>query len=284
MTLKIQLAKEVPLDKIKWPKLAQLKYDGVRLICIVAPQGVLIKSRNDKTINLPLLSGQLGRLAPGVYDGELIYSTGAQDTRTKVSGMVNSAMHGGKIDETKLLFMVFDYLSLEDYYKESCGLSYDTRHFQLRDLLAVAVLPNVKLADRFIVDTLADAMLVYNDFIKQGYEGLILKDAKSQYQFKRSAEWIKLKETKTADLTCIAVTDGEGKNTGGIGALVCEGEVEDKQVVVNVAGLTNELIFSNPIRFIGKTIEVKYNAIIQDSVTKEYSLFLPRFSCERFDK
>ena len=96
---------------------------------------------------------------------------------------------------------------------------------------------------------------------------------------------MKIKETKTADLTCHNWEPGTGKLEGLIGALVCTGEVDGKEVVVKVAGLT-VVRASAPFEttYAGRTIEVKYNAVIQDSKTKKYSLFLPRFSCVRFDK
>jgi|GEM_PF-423590 len=57
--------------------------------------------------------------------------------------------------------------------------------------------------------------------LKEGYEGLILKDASSKYEAgKRSGNWLKLKRSETVDVNVIGAT----KSTGSIafGALILE--------------------------------------------------------------
>jgi len=126
---------------------------------------------------------------------------------------------------------------------------------------------------------------LYEEVIAQNYEGLILKRADHLYTFKRSKDWVKLKEIKTADLKCVGVQEGTGKYEGMIGALMCEGMVEGKFVTVNVgSGLSDVQRSLDDIQYIGETIEVKYNSVIRDSVTNQFSLFLPRYAIARFDK
>jgi DNA ligase-1 len=135
------------------------------------------------------------------------------------------------------------------------------------------------------VHNIADAQGAYEHLISQGYEGAMLKHANSTYDFKRSASWVKMKETKTADLTCVGHLFGTGKYEGMIGSLVCKGIVEGVPVEVAVgSGLTDDDRAKKPTSYIGKTIEVKYNTVVQDKNGNTSSLFLPRFSCVRFDK
>ena len=70
-----------------------------------------------------------------------------------------------------------------------------------------------------------------------------------------------------------------------IGKLKCQGIVEGKEVTVNVGSGLADLQRGLPeTEFLFRTIEVKYNAVIIDSRTGEYSLFLPRFIMVRLDK
>jgi len=118
-----------------------------------------------------------------------------------------------------------------------------------------------------------------------GYEGLVLKYPEHKYTFKRSKDWIKVKEVKHADLRVVDIREGTGKYKGMIGGLVCVGEVEGHRVRVAVgSGLSDIQRSLDDIEFIQETVEVLYNTVIQDSVTLEWSLFLPRFVQVRFDK
>ncbi|UOF81431.1 thermostable DNA ligasE [Caudoviricetes sp.] len=289
---KVQLAKEVDLDKLKWPMQAEIKYDGVRLIATVSNKSVVFRTRNGKEVRLPKLYTCMTDLPSGVYDGEIIHSSGAQETRTLVSGMINSAMHGGIIDESKLRYVLFDTLSLEDFAAAKCNTHYTTRRQQLSAKLNnVAKDSLLAMTRSTLVYNKDDALAYYNSLLERGFEGVILKHATSLYTFKRSKDWVKLKQVidsnnmKEVELTCVGYNEGRGKYEDGIGSLVCIGMAEGKSVQVNVAGLKEEHVFADfKSTFENKIIEVKYNTVIQDSKTLNYSLFLPRFNGVRFDK
>ena len=288
---KVQLAKEEPVENLSFPKLVQLKYDGVRLIVINKEGEVKFFTRNGKEVDLPMLREDI-EAAPMmnyIIDTEVTLAEGKMEDRTKVSGMINSAMHGGVIAEEDLVLNCFDFMTLSQWENCKCSDPYEMRFSFLRSTvnriqvetaqLQLAVTNEVHNADA--------ANELYNAAIDLGYEGLVLKDAKHKYTFKRSKDWIKLKEIKTADLKCYAIQMGEpgSKYDGYIGALMCRGTVEGKEIKVNVgSGLKDIQRSMRESYFMHQTIEVKYNAVIRDSVTGEYSLFLPRFVEVRFDK
>jgi DNA ligase-1 len=221
-----------------------------------------------------------------MVDTEVTLVEGTTEDRTKVSGMINSARSGTKINEDILVFNAFDLLSLYEFESCSCASPYCDRLINLRSLLGV--LPNtapIKLAETYIIRTPEKVQELYADMISKNQEGLILKSPSHFYSFKRSPDWAKLKEVKTADLLCVDFEFGEGKYDGMIGALVCEGLVEGKKILVRVgSGLTDADRLAHPSDYLAHTIELKYNSVIQDSRTKQWSLFLPRFVQVRFDK
>lgn len=283
----VQLAKEVPLEKLNYPILAQIKFDGVRLIIINNAGEITFRTRKGKTVELPKVRELLSIRMPSnwVLDTEVTFETGKPEDRTKISGMINSAMHGGAIDETNLVFNAFDCMPINMWYETKCSAPYTERYNTLSMLLTKIEAQAFRIAYTLELQSAEEAASFYNVAIEEGYEGLILKPADHLYTFKRSKDWVKMKEVKTADLTCEGIQKGEGKYEDQIGALVCTGIVEGQEIKVNVgSGLTDHDRSRSYEHYLGKTIEIKYNSLIQDQTTGLYSLFLPRFVDVRFDK
>lgn len=293
----VQLAKEVPMDTLTYPKLAQIKYDGVRLIAINDGGVVTFRTRNGKTVDLPDMQFMLSKTQHQNYilDGEIVYSEGKQDGRTGISGAINSAMHGGTVDETEMVFHVFDSMPLDDWQKAQCDYEYSYRLHRLQEMLITWQYDNIRPAHTLTVTNAEDAANYYEAALSVGYEGLILKDETHKYTFKRSKDWVKVKEVKTADLNCFGWKEGDGKYEGKIGVLSLSGEVEGQHVVVHVgSGLTDEDRSHTYIEessgmpmmdyYLDEQIEIKYNAVIPNATKTGYTLFLPRFVCVRKDK
>lgn len=285
LSVPLQLAKEVPLAKVKFPAYLEPKYDGVRLAIVKHDDVLIIRTRNGKQAHLPRIEAKLKQAYwEGVIECEVTLASGKMEDRTTVSGMINSSLHGNPINEDALHFYCFDFLLFDDYINKVCNQTYNMRRLNLAKC-EVMSLAQFSLSTTQIVHTAEAAQLAYEYLVEQGYEGAMLKRHDSKYEFKRSAAWIKMKETKTADLKCISYLFGASKYDGMIGSLVCEGVVEDVKVQVNVGSGLTDFDRSQPFSYYqGKTIEVKYNTVIQDKNGSVHSLFLPRFSCVRFDK
>jgi DNA ligase-1 len=208
------------------------------------------------------------------------------EDRSKVSGMINSAIHGKPIDEDFLKFNCFDTMTSFDFDNKSCNLPYSERFSNLfKNVNIAGDLEILDIAETVLIEDLEELDKLYQKKISEGYEGLILKSNDHKYTFKKNANWIKCKETKEADLLCIGYNEGKGKYEGMIGSLGCTGIVDGKAVSVDVgSGMTDNDRMKDPEEYINSTIEIKYNSLIKDKVTGNYSLFLPRFSRIRFDK
>jgi DNA ligase-1 len=125
------------------------------------------------------------------------------------------------------------------------------------------------------------------DCVAQGYEGIMIKAVDAPYQCKRSDFWMKWKPTKSYDLTIVGVEEGTGKNTGRLGALICEGTDHGCHIRVNVgSGLTDDQrneFWQAKDEVIGQTAEIMCDAITQNQ-DGGYSLRFPRFLRFRDDK
>lgn len=288
--IKAMKAKEVPLAKLQFPMIAQLKFDGVRLITKIRDDIPTFYTYNGSEVPLPKLKRQLfdARLGNIMLDGEIITGGGRAGTRPKVAGMINSALHGNPINEDILNLALFDSMHIKDFEDKCCADDYMHRYRKAHEYAIQANKAGtygIPLARNMQVGSPKEVEELSEQLFADGFEGLILKPQYHRYVFNRSNKWVKIKEVKTVDLVCTAVTPGTGKYEGMIGALVCYGEVEGKIVNVKVgSGLNDNDRARSPEHYQHKIIEVKYNSIIQDNRTGEWSLFLPRFVAIRFDK
>jgi ATP-dependent DNA ligase len=277
-------AKEIPFEKLMFPLLAQLKYDGVRLITKIEDNMPKFYTYNGNQVPLPKLRDKLlaAKLGCIMLDGEIVTQGGRVGTRPMVSGMINSAMHGGRINENILDYAVFDSMHLDDFDFRKCAIDYQDRYAKTA---IYALKAEITVARNTMMYKTADVQELSEHMYSDGFEGLILKPLLHPYRFSRSPHWVKIKETKTADLYCTGTTEGTGKYEGMIGALKLEGIVEGHDISVKAgSGMNDNQRASSPYCYLYRTIEVKYNSVIQDQRTGEWSLFLPRFNGIRIDK
>jgi DNA ligase-1 len=107
----------------------------------------------------------------------------------------------------------------------------------------------------------------------------MIKDPAAGYETKRSVAWLKQKPYIEVSLAVVGVEEGTGKNVGRLGALVCEGQDDGKDITVNVgSGLTDDMrnsIWNDSSSVIGQLVEVRADAVTQNQ-DGTYSLRFPR--------
>lgn len=282
---KAQKAMEVPIRDVKLPTWGQIKYNGIRTIAHITKKSVMLRTFNGKVFHYPELEKELLACHSEniVLDGELCIGDSQGTNHTDVK--VNASIRTGKpILGRPYVFNVFDAIPMEDFDKQYCADKYSDRFNLTKQIVSGIdsdlVVPSLtfKFASHKNIENLFDTL------INDGYEGLILKHPDHYYTYRKNKNWIKIKDVKDCDLKCVDTTEGKDKYEGLIGALVCEGTVDGKKVRVNVAGLTDAMREKDPDYFIGEIVEIKYNSLIVDKDTCEWSLFLPRFSAVRYDK
>ena len=295
------------LKNIKYPAQAQEKADGMRCVCVFDfsnnSNTINFFTRNGKSLELPHLETELvSILKPkgirGILDGEILgYENNEILPRVVSNGLCNKLIKEtiSKEELAKLGYQVWDLVL--DSNKSQTQIK---RFENLKNILKESDSKYISLIDSKIVNSLKEAYDMFYSKLESGKEGIILKNLDSVWVSKRSNDLVKLKAEKTCDLKVIDVNIGEGKFSGGLGALVCE--TSDGLLRVNIGtgfsleqrGLKNNEITKQPEialpfetikeNFIGKIVEVMFNEIIEDKNTKMKSLFLPRFIKIREDK
>jgi DNA ligase 1 len=274
-------------SKLVGRKQIEVKLDGVRVLTFVYPNGNVIQfSRNGKELgNFPNIREQFTTISKTlsdawVFDGEIM-SAAFQDLMKQLNRKEN-------VQTDDAVLHLFDMIPMADFLAGKCLEDQETRTQALSiwyDLVQDNT-PNVKILTSEIVnfDTVAgrDRVREINQMaIDGGYEGIMIKDLNSPYECKRSSCWLKLKPVISFDLTVIGLEEGTGKNAGSLGALVCEGEHNGKNISVNVGtGLSDDEragIWADKNKIIGQIAEVFADAVTQNQ-DGSYSLRFPRFS------
>jgi DNA ligase-1 len=117
-----------------------------------------------------------------------------------------------------------------------------------------------------------------------GYEGVMIKDVEAHYECKRSHAWLKAKPFIEVTLEVVGVEEGTGRNEGRLGAIVCHGQDDGKDIRVNVgSGFTDDnrtVFWTGRNDLIGWMVEVRADAVTQNQ-DGTYSLRFPRFKTFR---
>lgn len=124
--------------------------------------------------------------------------------------------------------------------------------------------------NRILVNSTYDErMALMQEYVDQGYEGIVLRDSASN-------KWVKVVPVKTADIRITGYRMGNGRLKGLVGSFeTAHGSVgsglDDK--------LRDEILLNDPDTYIGKIIEVAYR-----ETTAAGKLRFPAFVRFRFDK
>ena len=275
------------LKKFKFPAYAQLKMDGMRFNAIVKDGKCEFRSRNGKEIQLlGNLEMEFIAMSGGkdlVFDGELLVNDkGVILDRQTGNGILNKAVKGtiSDLEAHKVHATVWDVIDYETFKNGRGKLSYQTRF----SILESMSLPRkVRLVESTVVASFEEAQQIFEGYLAQGQEGIILKDMSGVWEDKRVKTQVKFKAELDCDLKVVGIQPGTGKYEGLVGALLCESE--DGIIKVDVgSGLSDfdrkEFTKNSPV---GKIATVIYNARIKNKQGEE-SLFLPRLIEIREDK
>ena len=275
------------IKNITFPAMAQLKLDGMRFNAIVDEHGgVTFRSRNGKLIDL---CGELeeefasmGRSI--VFDGELLVvdENGDVMPRQQGNGIMSKSIKGTMTKDLakRVRANLWDTIPLADFQKGKSNLPYKTR---FAALYMIELPEKVYVVETNYVDTIDAARDIFQMYLEQGQEGIILKNISSPWEDKRVKHQVKFKAELECDLKIVGWEEGTGKNIGRLGALVAQTSCGLLTVGIGT-GYTDDDRNAITRDVIGKIVTVKYNGVIVDTKTGQYSLFLPVFVEIREDK
>jgi DNA ligase-1 len=277
--------------KMKGTKRLEVKLDGVRVLAVVSGNAVTLYSRNGKEFaNFPQIAEAIEQhrtvfrwgLASGgrfVLDGEIVGES--------FQKLMKQAHRKSDAETDNMVYHIFDIIPLEDFER---GFWNAQQHKRL-DILdratgplqeqttCLRIMPGLDVD----LDTAEghDIMRRFaDDAVAQGYEGIMIKDVGAPYECKRTDFWMKWKPTISVDLEIVGFEEGTGRNLGRLGAIICKGVDNGRDIRVNVgSGFSDsnrDEYWNARDDLLGHLVEVQADAVTQNQ-DGSYSLRFPRF-------
>ena len=277
--------------KMVGQKQIEIKLDGVRVITVIQGNKVEMFSRNGKQFhNFGHIIAEIEQVIAKkpvpydlVLDGEVM-SANFQDLMKQVHRKEN-------VEANDAVLHLFDMIPLENFQQ---GVWNKPQHVRSQYVSVWVeqnkdVLEHVQALDWEDVDLdTPEGQTRFTELNKAavdgGYEGVMIKDPDAPYECKRTHAWLKAKPFIEVTLEVKEIEEGTGRNEGRLGAFVCEGVDDDRQITVNVgSGFTDanrDDFWNSRNSIIGNLVEVRADAITQNQ-DGTYSLRFPRFKTFR---
>ena len=276
--------------KMKGIKRLECKLDGVRVLAVVSNATVTLYSRNGKEFeNFPQIADAIEDNCKAlslpnhpstsfVLDGEIVGES--------FQKLMKQAHRKSDAVTDGMVYHVFDIIPLDSFIEGHYNAQQHKRIEMLERLRAklpedgpLQIMPGLDVD----LDTAEghDIMQRYAEAaVEGGFEGIMIKSLDAPYQCKRSDSWMKWKPTISVDLNIVGFEEGTGRNENRLGAIICEGDDNDRRIHVNVgSGFSDTLrdeYWANRDQLLGHLVEVQADAVTQNQ-DGTYSLRFPRF-------
>lgn len=249
----------------KWtpPYIVQPKYDGVR--CRAYPSSLepgnymLLSSEENVIFSTPHILDELKRLRlMAELDGELYcHGMSFEEILSITSRSVN--LHP---NYQTIQFHIFDIVNRQ--------LSQMQRTILIENLRNLS--PWIKVAPFWICDSFDEVTNAYDAIIKEGYEGIIVRNCEGLYETKRSTWVMKFKPKKTDQYTIVGYQEEvtkDGTPKGRLGSLeMSSQEGERFSVSAGLDSTEREHLWSIRETLIGKQAIVHYQHLTDRKVPK----------------
>lgn len=247
--------------KVVYPCIVQPKLDGLR--CYTTKDGMF--SRNNKPIvSCPHIHEQLKDLfeqyPDAILDGEL-YNHYFHDDFNELQSMIMSTKEID-FEKTKkyVQYWVYDVIVQDNWlFRTHKVFQYIEKNIDKNKSLSLRQIPYDT------IDFESELVQTYEEYIEQGYEGLMIRNYLKPYEQKRSHNLLKYKTFIDEEFEIVDILEGIGNRKGWAARVLCK----TKSAIEFHAGINgNEKyckeLLQNKLTTIGKYATIKYFNLTPD--------------------
>lgn len=276
------------------------KLDGVRVLAIKEGESFKFYSRRGKEFKtLDVLKIEMNHHFQGcsniVLDGEICIINNKVEDFNDIVSQIKRKNYTIKNPR----FLIFDYLSLEEFKKGISNRMFYERYLNLLKIDASKEYKTFRILKQTLLNDKKELTEVIEEANERGWEGLILRNCYSSYAGKRTKNLLKVKKFHEHEFKIIGVLEGEGHFKGILGAFKIEGEYGNKKIVSKVGSGFKQTFYKNEKNqpdytkpdekgdrvifwnskdiLIGQIITVKFFEVCENKNKDNYSLRFPTF-------
>jgi DNA ligase-1 len=250
---------------ITFPCYVQPKLDGIRCLSYLDNQKKIVnQSRQLKYFNnLEHINNELKCIFDTypdiVLDGEL-YNHNIDFN--EIAGIVKTE----KIDHAKILNI--EYHIYDCFLQDNLDVFFTQRVQLLKNIKKLGSFLYVKFVSTFIVKSIDDVLSQHNQFIVDKYEGTILRNFDSKYEFHRTKHLQKYKNFEEKEFQIVGYKQGEGHDDGAV-IWKCKTD-SDQFFDVRPVGSVKQRMdwFNSASDFIGKMLTVTYQNLSEIGIPR----------------
>ena len=260
-------------EPVVYPVRVEAKLDGLRVVAVKSKSEVTLYTRNGTVLEtLPRIKAAIEALPVDdfVLDGEVM-----GETWNDSASVVMSAK--SKKDDSTMCYHVFDYVPLADWQAQKTELTYSDRLAILNPLIiSQGESSPFRLVKSMTCTNEEELLSFYTSCLDENYEGVMLKDMKAVYKWKRSAAILKLKPVATEEGVVVGwyeagVATKRAGQFGGFRVLTPNG------VVTRVGGgYTDKLkteVNADPDSYIGRIVECEHQPPFTNTGAMRFPVF-----------
>lgn len=258
---------------IEYPCFIQPKLDGIRLITKIDNNQVSLLSRRlNEFIGFDFIKDEIKLLLEDsnniILDGELYnHDLSLQ----QISGIVRNEDQNYE-DKTQLKFYIFDCIDLQH-----SGLTFIERYEKLRDLFRHKHFNYLVLTDTIKIHNEKTSDKYYQDFIDNGYEGIVYKNMNAKYEYSsykeiRSYQFLKRKKGYDKEYPIVGFEGGiHGKDTDAIIFIMQTQDKKTFKAVPNNTLKNRKIMYKQALEnfdslFKNKLATIKFDEYSNDNV------------------
>ena len=203
------------------------KTDGCRCVAIKENGNVRLVSRQGKSwlgmveienalkespYDNVVFDSEITILNPQNYPSKDVYKM-----TTKIVSTKDEEKHGLQLN-------CFDYMTLEEWNKQESKYPCIERKAQLEEIIKTINSPHLVYVENLYVGHDVNKIEEFMSGIvrEKDMEGLVLKFCRSKYEWKRSKNWLKIKQMDELDAYIVGYTEGKNQLSNMLGTFVCE--------------------------------------------------------------